>query len=73
MHTPLAEELGRAAMDDRSREAARVALESAALPQRKRRWAHVVAKAFHGLSAVARARLRRDVGDSGPVQSSGRP
>ncbi len=60
MHTPMAEELVRAAMDDRRREAARVALESAALDRRGGRWAHVLTATFQWLStAVSRAKLRK--------------
>jgi hypothetical protein len=62
MHTPMAEELGRAAMDDRRREAARVALESAALDRRGRRWAHVLTTTLQRLSTVvSRAKLRKSV------------
>ena len=70
MHTPMAEELGRAAMDDRRREAARVALESAALDRRGRRWAHILTTTFQRLStAVSRAKLRRSVGGSARLTS----
>lgn len=66
MYTPMAEELGRAAVDDRRRESARVALETAALARRQRGWAHVLTSAFHRLSVpVSRARLRRIVEGSG--------
>ncbi len=62
MHTPMAEELGRAAMDDRRREAARVALETAALGHRGRRWAHVLTTTLQRLStAVSWAKLHRRV------------
>ena len=62
MHTPMAEELGCAAMDDRRREAARVALESAALDRRGGRWAHFLTTTLQWLStAVSRAKLRRSV------------
>jgi len=58
MHTPMAEELGRAAMQDRRREAARVALESAALDRRGRRWADVLTTTLQWLlTAVSRAKL----------------
>ena len=60
MHTPMAGELGRAAMDDRRREAARVALESAALDRRGGRWAHILTTTFQRLSTVvSRARELR--------------
>ena len=70
--TPMAEELGRAAMDDRRREAARVALESAALDRRGRRWAHVLTTTFQWLStAVSRAKLRTSAKGSERLTSRG--
>jgi len=72
MHNPLSGELARAAMDDRRREAARVALESAALDRRGRRWVHVLTTTFQRLStAVSRAHLRRRGEGSGPLTSRG--
>ena len=72
MHTPMAEELGRAAMDDRRREAARVALESAALDRRGGRWAHVLTTTLQRLSTVvSRATLRRSVRGSERLTSRG--
>jgi hypothetical protein len=72
MHTPMAEELGRAAMDDRRREAARVALESAALDRSGRRWSHVLSTTFQRLStAMSRGKLRGSVKGSGRLTSRG--
>lgn len=72
MYNPLAEELARAAMDDRRRESARVALEMAALDRGERRWAHVLKTTFRRLStAVSRAKLRRRVEGSGQLTSRG--
>jgi len=60
MSTPMAEELGRAAMDDRRREAAGVALETAALDGRERYSAHVLTTTFRALSnAMSWAKLLR--------------
>jgi len=74
MSTPMAEELGRAAMDDRRREAAGVALETAAIYGRERHWAHVLTTTFRALSnAVWWAKLRRTTERRLRATSSERP
>ena len=72
MHNPMAEELGRAAVDDWRREAARVALESAALDRRRRRSVHLITTTLRRLAtAVSRAKLRRSVKGPGRLTSRG--
>lgn len=69
-----AQELGRAAMDDRRRESVHVALETAAIHGRERRSTRVLTMTLRGLSnAMSPAKLLRSVGGRSDVTSGGRP